>query len=316
MTTVHEDPELITPLIVEEVTGGAEPTGFWAFFKSMPLTIKIASIWLTIALLAAAGAWIVEIFNTKLPGLTDPNYNHFIFEGKPANQGPSGEFWLGTDKLARDNFSRLVYGTRVSVTVAMTAVAFGVIFGGFLGSLVGMVRGFTETSVMAIIDVILGFPPLILLLVMVSIFETRSLMIISVVIGLLSIAPYTRVARANALSAANREYVMAARAIGAKPLRILFREIIPNVLPALVAYAFVAAAVIMVVEGSLAFLGLSVQPPDPTWGAMIFEARGDMRQNIWPLVYPSVTMVLTVLSLNIVGDWLFARNAARSAALG
>ena len=72
----------------------------------------------------------------------------------------------------------------------------------------------------------------------------------------------------------------------------------------------------MVVEGSLAFLGLSVQPPDPTWGAMIFEARGDMRQNIWPLIYPSVTMVLTVLSLNIVGDWLFARNAARSAALG
>ncbi|MCP4960070.1 MAG: ABC transporter permease [Actinomycetia bacterium] len=314
MSTVA-DTDIESPLIVEEILEGDTPTGFRPFVRSMPWTIRIASVWLLITLAAALGAWIVEIFNTKLPGLTDPNYNHFIFEQEPANQGPSAKFWLGTDKLARDVFSRLVYGTRVSVTVALTAVAFGLVLGGFLGSLVGMIRGRTETGIMALVDVILGFPPLILLLVMVSIFETRSLMVISAVIGVLSIAPYTRVARANALSAANREYVMAARAIGAKPMRVLFREIIPNVVPALTAYAFVAAAVIMVVEGSLAFLGLSVQPPDPTWGSMIFEARGDMRQNIWPLIYPSAVMVFTVLALNVVGDWLFARNAARAAAL-
>ena len=168
---------------------------------------------------------------------------------------------------------------------------------------------------MSLVDVILAFPGLILLLVMVSITRTRSLFAISIVIGILSIAPYTRVARANALAIANREFVMAARAIGTKPTRILFREIIPNVLPSLLAYAFAAAAVIMVLEGSLAFLGLSVQPPDATWGQMIFLARGDMRQNIWPVIYPSLALVFTVLSLNVMGDWMRERNATRSAAL-
>ena len=169
---------------------------------------------------------------------------------------------------------------------------------------------------MAAVDVILAFPGLVLLLVMVSITRTRSLFAISIVIGLLSIPPYTRVARANALAISNREFVMAARSIGTRPLRILFREILPNVLPSIMAYAFVAAAAIMVLEGSLAFLGLSVQPPDATWGQMIFQARADIRQNVWPVIYPSAALVFTVLSLNTVGDWMRARNAGRSAGIG
>ena len=191
----------------------------------------------------------------------------------------------------------------------------GLVVGGFLGSLVGFVRGRTESVIMAIVDVVLAFPGLVLLLVMVSITEKRSLFVISMVVGLLSIPPYTRVARANALSIANREFVEAARAIGTKPGRILMREVIPNVLPSLMAYAMVAAAFIMVLEGSLAFLGLSVQPPTPTWGQMIFQARADMRQAVLPVVYPSLALVFTVLSLNIMGDWLRQRNASRAAAL-
>ncbi len=278
------------------------------FFASMPWSARIAGAWLFIIIFLA-------LFASYLPFIKDPLYLYGVFEGDPNNAGPSSKFWLGTDSIARDNFARLVYGARTSLAVAATAVAFGTIFGGFLGSLVGFVRGRTETIIMAVIDVILAFPGLVLLLVMISITEKRSLFVISLVIGMLSIPPYTRVARANALSIANREFVEAARAIGTKPARILMREIIPNVMPSLVAFAMVAAAAIMVLEGSLAFLGLSVQPPTPTWGQMIFQARADMRQAVWPVVYPSLALVLTVLSLNVMGDWLRQRNASRAAAI-
>jgi len=275
---------------------------------SMPWSTRIAAAWLLTVMFLAA-------FADFLPFIKDPLYLFGVFEGEPENAGPSGKFFLGTDNLARDIFSRLVYGARVSLAVALTAVGAGIVVGGFLGSLVGFVKGRTETIVMAVVDVILAFPGLVLLLVMISITEKRSLFVISLVIGLLSIPPYTRVSRANALSVSNREYVEAARAIGTKPARILFREIIPNVLPSLVAYAMVGAAFIMVLEGSLAFLGLSVQPPTPSWGQMIFQARADMRQNVWPVFYPSIALTFTVLSLNVLGDWLRQRNAARSAAL-
>lgn len=296
-------------LIVEDLPEPGKKGGFAATVKSMPWTARIGAVWLIVVTFLAVTA-------DFLPFMKDPNYLYGVFEGESTNQNPSGQFWLGNDNLARDIFARLVYGARVSLTVSAAAVAFGVIIGGFLGSLVGFVRGRTETIIMALVDVILAFPGLVLLLVMVSITETRSLTAISIVVGVLSIAPYTRVARANALAVSNREFVSAARAIGTKPLRILVREIIPNVLPSILAYAFVAAAFIMVLEGSLAFLGLSVQPPTATWGQMIFQARADMRQNVWPVIYPSAALVFTVLALNTVGDWLRERNAARSAALG
>jgi peptide/nickel transport system permease protein len=168
---------------------------------------------------------------------------------------------------------------------------------------------------MAIMDVILAFPALVLLLAMVSIFEVRDLMVISLVIGVLSIPSYTRVARANSLAVSNREFVTAARAIGTRPLRILFREIIPNVIPTLLAYAMVAAAFVIVVEGSLSFLGLSVQPPTSSWGNMINEGRKDIKQSIHPVLWPSLALTITVLALNQVGDWYRSRSAVRSAAL-
>ena len=291
--------------MLEDVDDSRDEGGW---FATMPWSARIAGGWLSLVIFLA-------VFADFLPFIKDPNFLFGVFEGDDNNAGPSSKFILGTDNLARDIFARLVYGARVSLVVAATAVGCGLIVGGFLGSLVGFVRGRTESAVMAMVDVVLAFPGLVLLLVMVSITEKRSLFVISLVVGLLSIPPYTRVSRANALSIANREFVEAARAIGTKPFRILVREVIPNVLPSLMAYAMVAAAFIMVLEGSLAFLGLSVQPPTPTWGQMIFQARADMRQAVWPVVYPSMALVLTVLSLNIMGDWLRKRNASRAAAL-
>jgi len=291
-------------------------------FKEMPILVKISSIWLILIVGGAIYAKIdVAVFDGALP-LQDPNFqtNNFdastgqFGDGEPL-ESPSAEHWLGTDAIARDTFARIVHGGWVSLIVATVAAGFGIIVGGFLGSLVGFVRGRTEAVVMAGIDVILAFPALILLLALVSIFEVRSLTLIALVIGVLSIPSYTRVARAGSLAISNREFVLAARAIGTKPQTILFREIIPNVFPTLLSYAMVAAAFVVVVEGSLSFLGLSVQLPQSTWGNMINQARRDIKQNSAQVFWPSLVLSLTVLSLNQVGDYFQRRGAVRDAAL-
>ncbi len=291
-------------------------------FRDMPLLVKISAVWLILVVFGAIYAKLDQsVFGGALP-LQDPNLqtNNFNSEtgdfgtGEPL-ESPSTSHWLGTDALARDTFSRILHGGWVSLIVAGTAAGFGVIVGGLLGSLVGFVRGRTENVIMSLIDVILAFPALILLLALVSIFEVRSLALISIVIGVLSIPAYTRVSRAISLAISQREFVLAARAIGTKPRTILFREIIPNVLPTVLAYALVAAAFVVVVEGSLSFLGLSVQLPQSTWGNMINQARRDIRLNIAQVFWPSLALSLTVLALNQVGDFFQRRFAVRDSAL-
>ncbi len=315
--------------VVEAELGVVVPAGHkpvrkspWKVFREMPLLVKFASIWLFLVVFGGIYAKLDStVFDGALP-LQNPNLQQNNFNpatgefgtAKPL-ESPSGAHWLGTDALARDTFSRIVHGAWVSVVVVLVSVACGVIIGGFLGSLVGFVRKKTETITMALIDVVLAFPALILLLALVSIFEVRDLFIISFVIGILSVPVYTRVARANSLAISNREFVTAARAIGTKPPRILFREIIPNVLPTIMAYAMVAAAGVIVVEGSLSFLGLSVQLPTSTWGNMINQARRDQKLNFWQVLYPSIALTVTVLSLNQVGDFFQKRASFRGSAL-
>ncbi len=277
---------------------------FWA----MPIVTKLCTFWLTTIILAA-------IFADFIPKLADPNYQGFLFGTDVTNDGQSWHHWLGTDNNSRDILSRLIYGTRVSLTVAVTAVAFGTFFGGLLGSFVGYVRGRREAAIMASIDVILAFPALVLLLTVVTLLGKRNLLVISLVVGVLAIPRYARVARANALAISRREFVAAARAIGTKDRTILWREVIPNVMPTVFAYALVAAAVTVVLEGTLAFLGLSVQAPTPSWGVMINASRADLRINIWPVIWPSLMLVFTVYSLNNVGDWFRIRTAHKAAAL-
>ena len=308
------------------VTTGVDVTPKKATFQevvsSMPLRVKFASLWIVVVVVGAIYAKIdTSWLGGSLP-LQDPNFQTNGFDratgsfgtGEPI-EGMSAAHWLGTDAIARDTFARLVHGGWVSLVVVVVSAACGVIIGGFLGSLVGFVRGRTETVIMATVDVILAFPALVLLLALVSIFEVRNLFVISTVIGVLSIPAYTRVARANALAISSREFVTAARAIGAKPSRILFREVIPNVLPTLLAYAMVAAAFVVVVEGSLSFLGLSVQLPTPTWGNMINQARRDIKLNVAQVIWPSLALSITVLSLNQVGDFFQQRGAVKGSNL-
>ncbi len=291
-------------------------------FRAMPLLVKISAIWLVLVVGMAMYAKLdTGLFNGSLP-LQDPDLqlNNFNVETgefgvREPIEGPSADQWLGTDALARDTFARIAHGGWVSLVVASISALFGIVVGGFLGSLVGFVRGRTETVVMSIIDVVLAFPALVLLLALVSIFEVRNLFVISGVIGFLSIPAYTRVARANSLAISNREFVLAARSIGTKPTRILFREIIPNVLPTLVSYAMVAAAFVVVVEGTLSFLGLSVQLPTSTWGNMINQSRKDIKTDALQVLWPSLALTFTVLSLNQVGDFFQKRKAVRASSL-
>jgi len=296
--------------------------GVVGVFKEMPILVKLGTIWLVLIFLGAIYAQLdVKVFNGSLP-LADPNLqlNGFNpatgeFGTRQPLESASWAHPLGTDALARDSFSRAVHGSYVSVIVAVVSVTCGVIIGGLLGSLVGFVRGKTETVLMAMIDVLLAFPALVLLLALISIFEVRDLFVISFVIGVLSIPAYMRVSRANSLAISNREFIMAAQAIGTKKRTILWREIIPNVMPTLIAYAMVAAAAVIVVEGALSFLGLSVQLPTPTWGNMINQARRDIKVNFGQVLYPALFLTFTVLALNQVGDFFQRRSSHRAASI-
>jgi peptide/nickel transport system permease protein len=251
----------------------------------------MAVAWLVlVAFCAVAADW--------LP-LPDPNRPDVL----DRLEGFSSEHPLGADPLGRDQLSRLVHGARVSIVVAVSAVGIGLVVGGTIGTAVGYLRGRTERVVMAVVDVIAAFPALVLLLAVLA-FIGRSLTVISLLIGALSIPIYTRVARANTLSIAQREFVHAAHTLGAKRSRILFREILPNVVPAVAAFALVAMGLVIVIEGSLALLGLSVPPPEPTWGGMIANGKPHLEEAVHVALVPSAAMFLTVLSLNFVGDTL------------
>jgi peptide/nickel transport system permease protein len=265
-------------------------------------------------LFIAAVAWIAlitlaAIFANLLP---IPSPTDIDLLGKRAP--PSAEHWLGNDQLGRDVLARLIYGARVSLTVGLLAPVIGVAIGGALGMLAGYFRGRFETLVVGGVDVLLAFPPLVFALAVTATLG-QSILNITLVIGILSIPAFTRVARAVTLSLSEREFVTAARALGATHSRILLRELLPNVALPLVAFFLLGVAVTIVVEGALSFLGLGVPPPAPSWGSMIGEGRESLDITPWLAFMPAGVMFATVLAFNVVGDTLRALTDPRPGAL-
>jgi peptide/nickel transport system permease protein len=227
---------------------------------------------------------------------------------------PGGNHLLGADHLGRDELSRLIHGGRVSLTVGLLAPVIGVLIGGSLGMLAGYFRGRFETFAVGGVDVLLAFPPLVFALA-VTAYLGQSVLNITLVIGVLSIPAFTRVSRAVTLSLSEREFVTAARALGATHARILIRELLPNVALPLLAFFLLGVAVTIVVEGALSFLGLGVPPPTASWGSMIGEGRESLDIAPWLAFLPAGFMFATVLSFNIVGDTLRALTDPRPGTL-
>jgi peptide/nickel transport system permease protein len=227
---------------------------------------------------------------------------------------PSAQHLLGTDQLGRDMLARLIWGGRISLTVGLLAPVIGVTVGGCLGMLAGYFRGRLETFTVGGVDVLLAFPPLVFALA-VTAYLGQSILNLTIVIGILGIPAFTRVARAVTLSLGEREFVVAARALGATDWRILLRELLPNVALPLLAFFLLGVAVTIVVEGALSFLGLGVPPPAPSWGSMIGEGRESLDMAPWLAFLPALFMFLTVLSFNVVGDTLRALTDPRPGAL-
>lgn len=212
-------------------------------------------------------------------------------------------YLLGTDSIGRDILSRLVHGARVSLLIGLLSPLIGLLVGGALGVLAGYYRGRVEGVVVAAMDIILAFPALVLLLG-ITFYLGPSLPNLILALGFLSVPASARVARANTLSLAGREFVLAAKAMGASDLYILVREIVPNVVMPLLVFAMLLVAVLIVAEGTLSFLGLSVPAPTPSWGAMIEEGRELLDEAPHVTMIPAAAMCLTVLSFNLLGDRL------------
>ena len=261
----------------------------------------------------AAIAWMILVFAAAaLAGLLPFSPTDMDMLERRAT--PSALHWLGNDGLGRDELARLIYGARVSLTVGLCAPIIGITIGGALGMLAGYFRGRFETLVVGSMDVLLAFPPLILALA-VTAYLGQSILNLTCILGVLGIPAFMRVARAATLTLARREFVIAAQALGATHARILLRELLPNVILPLFAFFLLGVAVTIVVEGALSFLGLGVPPPVSSWGSMIGEGRESLEMAPRLAFIPAVTMFLTVLSFNLVGDTLRALTDPRQGAL-
>ena len=279
----------------EAPPGGAVTVGSEAVIRwqgpRFGLLFWLCVVWLVMLAITATGArW--------LP-LPDPLETDFLHR----RLAPNGEFWLGTDQLGRDTLSRIIFGARVSLSIALAASLLSAFFGVFFGLPAGYFRGRLEAGVVGATDIVLAFPPIILLL-LVAAYGGASLTNLVLVLGFLGIPAYTRIARATTLNFAQRDFVTAARAIGASHFRIMLRELLPNLAPPISATVVVGMSRIIVIEGTLSFLGLSLPPPAPTWGNMI--AGGISELAFYPAIsfFPAGVMFITILALNVVSDAL------------
>ncbi|MDA3033295.1 MAG: ABC transporter permease [Actinomycetota bacterium] len=277
-----------------------------AFKRRLGFGFWVAATWLGIVFAAAVLApW--------LP-FKDPNVNNIVSGQRPP-YAPSGTHLFGTDQDARDMLSRTVFGARISLTVGLVAIGMGMLFGGFMGIVAGYFRGWWDRVISFIFIIFLSFPALVLAILITALLE-RSLRTISITLGILAIAPVGRVARATTISFADREFVLAARTLGAKNGRIIVKELLPNVLIPMSALALLGMAVAIVAEGGLAFLGLSVEK-GPTWGKVILTGAGsrDLQKAPWIAIIPIIVLFLTVLALNYAGDRIRTYFDARETGL-
>jgi peptide/nickel transport system permease protein len=236
---------------------------------------------------------------------TDPIKNHLLDRLTPPMwvAGGTASYPLGTDTLGRDVLSRLLYGARVSLLVGLSAVLIAGVLGVFLGLIAGYYRGWLDDVLMRLGDIQLAFPILVLALAVLAVLGA-SMGNVILVLGITGWVTYARIVRGETLSLTEREFVEAARALGAPDRTILVRHIQPNVLPPITVVATFSVARMIIAEASLSFLGLGIPPPTPSWGAMLDEGRNYLTTGWWLALFPGLAILLLVLGINLVGDWV------------
>lgn len=273
---------------------GIDRLGRAAVGDKFDTALFLSVLWVTIVVLAAVCANWLPLAESKdvSKTLTTPIFQTpHLFSAHP----------LGTDSQGLDILGGLIYGARVSLTVSIGAIAIGTVVGGMIGLMAGWFGGKFDAIVRLLTDSMLAFPPLVLLLAMVSILQA-SVLNVTLALGILGIPLYIRLARVNAMVYAPREFVLAAKALGARNGRIIFRELLPNVAIPILSYGFIIIGVLIVAEASLSFLGLSINRPNPTWGNMIAAAQDDFKDHPYQVLGPGAMLFLTVFALNRIGD--------------
>lgn len=254
------------------------------------LSMYFAFAWLTLVIFAACTADLLPLHS---PDRID-------WENLAAAPGVAGHL-LGTDALGRDILSRLIFGSRVSLVVGSLAPALGLLIGVLFGVMAGFLGGVADRAISAAIDIFLAFPRLVFLLMTMFVFGSN-LLNLTVALGLICAPSFALIARANTIRLKQREFVLAAQAAGASTSAVIRCEILPNILSPLVVYMLLAVGMIIIAEGSLGFLGLSVPPPTPSWGGIIAEGRESLELSPHVSLIPMFVMFLTILSINLLGE--------------
>lgn len=298
----------ITPEPVPEPEGGSAPKTMQKNNKTSPVIrwgrLLLKSKTGTVGFLIVLTVVIVGIFSDLLApyGVNEQNYGNML--APPAwQEGGSSENLLGTDNLGRDILTRIIYGTQISLLVGI----FSVVVAGILGMAAGLLAGYygkwTDTIMMRIVDAFLAIPNILFILVILAVLNP-GVMTLIFAIGITNWVIYARLIRGEVLSIKEREYVKAAHSIGTKNLVIIRKHILPNVFSTFIVISTLSVATTIILEASLSFLGMGVQPPDVSWGYMLSDGRNYLATNWWLATFPGLAITITVLGIIFLGDWL------------
>ncbi|MEU0092278.1 ABC transporter permease [Kribbella sp. NPDC006257] len=262
---------------------------------------KVAMISLAVIVLIVLMAIFAPVFAAITGHPPNEQYRDIGLTPDGLPRGPNGTFWLGTDDLGRDILVRIAYGARVSLLVGVIATAITVAIGVVLGLAAGFLGGIVDTVLARLIDVVLSVPFLLVAIALVSV-TGPSLTVTVMVIGFFSWASVARIVRGQVLSLREREFVEAARSLGAGDTRIMFVDVLPNVLAPVIVYTTLLIPVVIVTQATLSFLGLGLPPPTADWGGMISSSQNYYTTAWWFILFPGIALLITTLAFNLFGD--------------